>query len=123
MKHVRTQNKNSAFGRLLATGDVQAVLMILQPGEASCDDLESEHPRCEQWMYVVSGTGEAKARQHGRVRTVKLAAGSLVVIERQEAHQVRCTGWRPLRTVNFYVPPAYDEEGEVLPSAKHRKRS
>ena len=47
-----------------------------------------------------------------------LQAGSLLVIEHGEAHEIRCTGEEPLRTVNFYSPPAYDGDGEELPAGK-----
>ena len=45
-----------------------------------------------------------------------LQEGSLLVIERGEAHEIRCTGDKPLRTVNFYSPPAYSDDGETLPA-------
>src|SRR5690349_15993319 len=96
------------------------MLMSLEPGDET-GDLENEHPRCEQWTFVVSGRGEARAKERGgRMKTIKLAAGSLLVIERQEPHQIKCLGKEPLRTINLYVPPAYDDEGEPLPSAKRR---
>ena len=36
------------------------------------------------------------------------------LIERGETHEIRNTGKEPLRTVNFYVPPAYDAAGKKL---------
>jgi mannose-6-phosphate isomerase-like protein (cupin superfamily) len=47
-----------------------------------------------------------------------LKAGSLLVIEHGETHEIRCTGDDPLRTINFYSPPAYDEEGKPLPAGE-----
>jgi mannose-6-phosphate isomerase-like protein (cupin superfamily) len=47
-----------------------------------------------------------------------LRPGSLLVIECGETHEIRCTGEDPLRTVNFYSPPAYDDDGEALPAGK-----
>jgi mannose-6-phosphate isomerase-like protein (cupin superfamily) len=41
----------------------------------------------------------------------KLRAGSLVLIERNEKHQIRNRGRGLLRTLNFYVPPAYRKDG------------
>jgi len=38
----------------------------------------------------------------------------LLVIERGETHEIRCTGDAPLRTVNFYSPPAYRDDGKEL---------
>jgi hypothetical protein len=37
--------------------------------------------------------------------------GSLLLIERKENHQVSNTGRGLLRTLNFYVPPAYRRDG------------
>jgi mannose-6-phosphate isomerase-like protein (cupin superfamily) len=47
-----------------------------------------------------------------------LNAGSLLLIERGESHEIRCTGDEPLRTINFYSPPAYDDQGEPLPAGE-----
>ena len=33
-------------------------------------------------------------------------------------HEVRNTGRALLKTLNFYVPPAYDEKGEELPRGR-----
>jgi mannose-6-phosphate isomerase-like protein (cupin superfamily) len=50
---------------------------------------------------------------------VVLHPNSLLLIERDERHQVENTGRRrPLITLNFYVPPAYDGRGEVRLRAK-----
>ena len=34
-------------------------MMTLQPGGTSDDEPSNEHPRSEQWVFVLSGTGEA----------------------------------------------------------------
>jgi len=70
--------------------------------------------RADQWLYVVSGIGEALV--NGRRR--RLAAGSLVFIQRREKHEVRNTGRGLLRTLNFYVPPAYASDEKPLKAAK-----
>jgi mannose-6-phosphate isomerase-like protein (cupin superfamily) len=63
---------------------------------------------------VLAGTGEAKVngRRH------KLRAGSLLLIEKKEQHQIPNTGRALLRTLNFYVPPAYHRGGDELPRGK-----
>lgn len=71
-------------------------------------------PRCDQWLYVVDGTGEAVVEG----QTHALQAGSLIAIERGETHEIRNTGNTPLKTVNFYHPPAYDAQGEPLPAGE-----
>jgi oxalate decarboxylase/phosphoglucose isomerase-like protein (cupin superfamily) len=41
-----------------------------------------------------------------------------VLIERGDTHEIRNTGRTPLRTLNFYVPPAYTSDGDELPVGK-----
>lgn len=114
MKHVDTRKKRGFFKRLMESSSVQAAMMMLRPGQSSSEKPENEHPGAEQWLYVVSGTGRARVGK----RAVKLGEGSLLLIERGEAHQITNTGQGQLVTVNFYAPPAYDEEGEVRGSVK-----
>ena len=83
--------------------------MTLRPGQSSSDEPVNEHPRCEQWLFVISGTGRAT---NGK-RRVALKPNSLLLIEQGETHQITNTGRRPLVTLNLYVPPAYTDEGEL----------
>jgi mannose-6-phosphate isomerase-like protein (cupin superfamily) len=84
----------------------QAAEMVLAPGgkEGGADN---RHRGADQWLFVLSGSGEAIVgpRRH------KLRAGSLFLIERKEKHQISNTGRGLLRTLNFYVPPAYRKDG------------
>jgi hypothetical protein len=48
------------------------------------------------------------------MRRVKIGQHSLLLIVKGELHQIRNTGRGKLRTINFYAPPAYDEEGQPL---------
>jgi mannose-6-phosphate isomerase-like protein (cupin superfamily) len=50
---------------------------------------------------------------------VTLAAGTLLVIERGERHEVDNTGDGPLKTLNFYYPPAFDADGEAIGPGKN----
>jgi oxalate decarboxylase/phosphoglucose isomerase-like protein (cupin superfamily) len=47
-----------------------------------------------------------------------LRAGTLLLIERGERHEIRNTGRALLRTLNWYVPPAYDRDGDELPPGR-----
>jgi mannose-6-phosphate isomerase-like protein (cupin superfamily) len=118
MKHVTTSKKRGFFKPLIESASVQAAMMVLRPGQSSSDEPENEHPRAEQWLYVVAGTG--RARVDGR--SVKLAQGSLLLVEKGEAHQITNTGDEPMVTVNLYAPPAYREDGEVRPSIKGKRK-
>ncbi len=96
--------------------------MTLKRGECSDNELSNEHPGSEQWVYVISGSGEVTTAKRGaRHQTVKLKRDDLVVIEKGERHQIRNTGVAPLRTLNLYVPPAYTQGGEVKKSVKRSR--
>jgi mannose-6-phosphate isomerase-like protein (cupin superfamily) len=114
MKHFSTAGNRSFFKPLHATGDCQAAMMTLKPRQSTTDKPENEHPRSEQWLLVISGTGRAIV---GKKR-VQLKEGSLLLVEKDEAHQITNTGRAPMRTINFYAPPAYTSSGDVKPSAK-----
>ena len=87
--------------------------MVLLPGKAEGDP-HNRHRGADQWLFVESGTGTA--RINGRRHALK--AGSLVLIEKGDEHEIRNTGRLPLRTLNFYVPPAYDDDGDELSRGK-----
>ena len=106
MQLIPTAANRSAFKVLATTADLQA-------GGASDDQPGNQHPRSEQWLYVIAGSGEAKiGKKSGRLRRVALKTGSLLLIEAGELHQIKNTGRRAMKTLNFYAPPAYDAEGE-----------
>ena len=109
MKHIATAAKNSLFKVLLESDKVQAAMMSLRPGESSSAKVENEHPKSEQWLYVISGSGRATAGH--RSKTIR--AGSLLLIETGEPHRITNTGRRSLATINFYAPPAYTHKGNV----------
>jgi mannose-6-phosphate isomerase-like protein (cupin superfamily) len=114
VKHIDTTKKKAFFKPLLNSASVQAAMMVLKPGQSSSEEPEDEHPKAEQWLYVISGSGRAKTRQ----RALKLKAGSLLLIEKNEAHQISNTGREPMVTINFYAPPAYSADGEVKASVR-----
>ena len=55
---------------------------------------------------------------HVNDRRIALRAGSLLLIERGDRHEIRNNGRGRLSTVNFYVPPAYSSQGEELAAGK-----
>lgn len=80
----------------------QAAVMVLAQGDATGGP-DNRHRDSDQWLYVASGEGEAVVEEQRQ----PLQPGTLLLIERNEAHQISNTGERPLHLVNFYVPPAY----------------
>ena len=100
---------------LASTRDSQAAMMTLKPGQSTSDQPENEHPKCEQWLYVIAGIGRAIV---GKKRAA-LKAGSLLLIEKGEAHEItNTTRTKPMLTINLYAPPAYTASAEVRPSAR-----
>ncbi len=75
---------------------------------------DTRHRGADQWLFVKSGTGVAIVNG----RRVSLKAGSLLLIERGDRHEIRNTGRTPLETLNVYVPPAYTRGGDELPRGR-----
>jgi mannose-6-phosphate isomerase-like protein (cupin superfamily) len=101
------------FHVALTGARAQVATMTLAPGE-STGGPDNRHVGADQWLYVVSGEGEAVVEGE----THALRPGTLLLIERGEAHEIRCTGDAPLRTLDFYDPPAYDDDGDPLPAGE-----
>src|SRR5207248_150299 len=106
-KLFKTAGKRAFFKVLGDSRSVQSALMVLQPGQ-STGEPQNEHPRSEQWLFVVSGTGRALVNR----RRITIRESNLLLVEKGEMHQVRNIGRRPLVTLNFYAPPAYNKTGE-----------
>jgi mannose-6-phosphate isomerase-like protein (cupin superfamily) len=112
MKHWKTAGR-ADFAVLHATGTSQAAMMTIAPGESTSEDADNEHAWAEQWLYVVSGEGEARTGKRGE-RPIKLAPGTLLLVGKGEPHVIENTSALPLVTLNIYAPPAYDKNGEPL---------
>ena len=91
----------------------QAATMTLGPGDCEGGP-GNRHRGADQWLFISSGTGVAIVNG----RRLTLRAGSLILIERGDRHEIRNTGRRPLETLNVYVPPAYTKGGDELPRGK-----
>jgi mannose-6-phosphate isomerase-like protein (cupin superfamily) len=111
------QHKHLRFGHgfLVALGDArsQAAQMTLAPGESEGGP-DNRHRGADQWLFVVGGAGVAIVEGE----RVELREGTLVLIPRGEAHEIRNTGAAPLKTLNVYVPPAYTAEGNERPAGR-----
>ena len=111
------QSKYLRFGKgfrpALSVRGVQAAEMVIAPGDCEGGP-DNFHRGAEQWVFVVGGTGLAIVDGARR----KLREGSLLVIERGERHEIRNTGRVPLKTLNFYLPPAYAADGTPLPAGR-----
>jgi mannose-6-phosphate isomerase-like protein (cupin superfamily) len=91
----------------------QAAEMTIAPGGKEGGP-DNRHRGADQWLFVVSGSGEARIEG----RKLALTPGMLVLIERGEKHEIRNSGSEALKTLNFYVPPAYTKAGNERPPGK-----
>lgn len=112
MKHKHLQ---FGVGFHISIGNARSLAahMTLTPGAVEGGP-DNRHRGADQWLSVVSGRGIAIVNgEH-----IPLRAGTLVLIERGDFHEIRCTGRTPLKTLNVYVPPAYTRDGEELPAGR-----
>ncbi len=111
------KRKTLRFGRgfrvALGNERSEAAEMVLAPGDAE-GDARNRHRGADQWLFVVAGTGVATING----KRYPLRERTLLLIEHGDRHEIRNTGAQPLRTLNFYVPPAYDRKGDELPAGK-----
>jgi mannose-6-phosphate isomerase-like protein (cupin superfamily) len=111
------RRKNLRFGRgfrvVLGNRHSQVAEMVLPPGKSEGDS-KNRHHGADQWLFVESGTGTARinGKRYG------LRAGTLLLVERDDMHEITNTGRVNLRTLNIYVPPAYTKEGEPMRRAR-----
>jgi mannose-6-phosphate isomerase-like protein (cupin superfamily) len=112
MKHL-TVPYAKGFRVLIGDDHSQAASMVIEVGDKE-GGADNRHRGADQWLYVESGDGEARINGH----TYPLEAGSLILIQRGDRHEIRNTGRSLLKTLNIYVPPAYSPDGDELPAAK-----
>jgi mannose-6-phosphate isomerase-like protein (cupin superfamily) len=109
-KHLRF---GTGFRVAIGNRRSQAAEMVIAPGDCEGGP-DNRHRGADQWLFVVSGTGRAtvNGKRYG------LRTGSLLLIERGDTHEIRNSGRTPMRTLSFYVPPAYTSSGDELPAGR-----
>jgi mannose-6-phosphate isomerase-like protein (cupin superfamily) len=109
----RTLRFGKGFRVIFGNRRGQAAEMVIAPGDAE-GGADNRHHGADQWLFVVAGNGIARinGRRH------PLRAGTLLLIERGDRHEIRNTGRALLRTLNWYTPPAYDSKGDELRAGK-----
>jgi mannose-6-phosphate isomerase-like protein (cupin superfamily) len=111
------KRKNLRFGKgfrvALGNARSQAAEMVLATGKSE-GNAHNRHRGADQWLFVVSGTGVARVNG----RKYPLRAHTLVLIEHGDEHEITNTGRALMKTLNFYVPPAYGKDGDELAAGK-----
>lgn len=101
------------FKVVFGNSRAQVAQMVIPPG-GSEGGPRNRHRGADQWLYVVAGKGVAKVGS----RKVPLQAGTVLLIERGDRHEIINNGRALLSTLNFYVPPAYTQSGDELSAAR-----
>jgi mannose-6-phosphate isomerase-like protein (cupin superfamily) len=111
--------RNTDFRRVIYTsGNMQLVLMALQPGE---DIGEEVHEKVDQFFRVEDGEGEILI--DGAVSRIK--SDMAMIVPAGARHNVRNTGDKPLRLYTLYGPPqhrdgvAYPTKGDAEAAHEH----
>jgi mannose-6-phosphate isomerase-like protein (cupin superfamily) len=91
----------------------QAAEMVIAPGDSEGDP-DNRHRGSDQWLFVLSGNGIATIND----KRYRLRKNVLLLIEHGDRHEIRNSGKGLLRTLNFYVPPAYTKSGDDLPRGR-----
>lgn len=94
--------EGASFAVFGGTGRSQAAAMTLAAGQVT-GGRDDRHPARDQWLYVVSGSGEAAFDG----QTVALEAADLLLIAAGEVHEIRALAQGDLVTLNVYAPPEY----------------
>ena len=72
-----------SFHVVLSNAHAQVATMTIAPGDAEGEPTD-RHRAVDQWLYVLSGTGVALVNR----KRVPLRAGTLLLIERKDQHDV-----------------------------------
>jgi len=109
----KTRRFGKGFNVVLGNRRSQAAQMVLPPGDSEGGP-KNRHRGADQWLLVVSGSGVATINK----KRHPLRPMTLLLIEHGDRHEIRNNGNELLKTLNFYVPPAYTSGGGELPPAK-----
>lgn len=91
----------------------QAAVMVIPPGDSEGGP-GNNHRASDQWLYIVEGTGQAIVNGH----SYELTPGVVMLIERGDIHELKATGRSALKTINIYVPPAFQDAETPLSAGK-----
>jgi mannose-6-phosphate isomerase-like protein (cupin superfamily) len=75
------------FNVILGNASSQAAQMVIEPGRAEGSS-RNRHRSADQWLYVVSSHGVIQSG----AKKLSLRAGTLLLIEHEDRHEIRNTG-------------------------------
>lgn len=101
------------FRLLSRTARGQVAAMKLPAGH-TVGGPDNSHSGADQWLLVIAGVGYAIVNN----QKTPLVPGTLLLIEKEETHEIRNTGEEELHTINFYTPPAYQDEDSRTAAGK-----
>lgn len=102
MKAIDTAKERHEWKILAKTPQSNAASMVLKAG-TSTGGPQNKH-EADQWLLILKGRGTAIVAG----KSVALDAGTLLLIESNETHEIKAGPEDDLVTLNFYAP-AYEE--------------
>jgi mannose-6-phosphate isomerase-like protein (cupin superfamily) len=94
------QGYSNGFDTLDRTESSQGATLVLQP-QTKTGGPENRHPDSDQWIYVIAGAGRAVIAG----REAHLEAGTILLIDAGEPHEIFCLGDDPLVMFTVFSPP------------------
>lgn len=103
MNIANIRESNESFYILETTGRTQTATMLLTPGNASSDEMQT-HPHSDQVLLVLSG--EVTAEVAGERATLR--SEQSIIIPAGVRHRFVNEGKEPVFAFTVYGPPAYE---------------
>jgi mannose-6-phosphate isomerase-like protein (cupin superfamily) len=94
------QGYSTGFDTLGSTDNSQGATLVVQP-QTKTGGPANRHPASDQWIYVIAGAGRAIIAE----REAHLDAGTILLIEAGETHEILCLGDEPLVMFTVFSPP------------------
>lgn len=94
------QGYSSGFDTLASTESSQGATLVVQP-QTKTGGPNFRHSASDHWVYVIAGAGRAVIAG----RDVHLDAGTILLIEAGETHEIYCIGDEPLVLFTVFSPP------------------
>ena len=94
------QGYSSGFDTLASTDNSQGATLVVQP-QTKTGGPDFRHSMSDHWVYVIAGAGRAVIAG----REAHLDAGTILLIEAGETHEITCIGDEPLVMFTVFSPP------------------